>query len=74
MADSSVPLSGTMRRAMEHERGHNMNDWAKQLRQRYDRNFEAGRLIDDDGDEHGCPTKGSKAGCRHETFEHESDE
>ena len=71
IADSSAPLTARMRRALEQERGHDMNDWAKQLRQRYDRNFAAGRPIDDDGDEHGCHTKGPKAGCRYETFDAE---
>lgn len=46
------------------ERHHDLDGWAKQLRKRYDVNLEAGRLIDDDGDEHGCPTKGSGARCR----------
>ena len=48
--------------AQEHQ--HDLAGWAKQLRKRYDDNAAAGRLIDDDGDEHGCPTKGPRAGCR----------
>ena len=62
--DSSVPMTSRMRRAAELERKHDLSGWAGQLRKRYDANAAAGRLIDDDGDEHGCPTKGSRAGCR----------
>jgi hypothetical protein len=33
------------------------------LRHFYDGNIKAGRLLDDPGDEHGCPTMGKNAGC-----------
>lgn len=36
---------------------------AMELRARYDRNHAAGRAIDDDGDEHGCPLRAP--GCRY---------
>jgi hypothetical protein len=53
-----------MRRALAVEQQRDLDGWSKQLRKRYDANLAAGRLIDDDGDEHGCPTKGPHAGCR----------
>jgi hypothetical protein len=62
--DSSVPLTSHQRQtATEHAR-QLLDDYSLQLRRRYERNAAAGRLIDDDGDEHGCPTKGNRKGCR----------
>ena len=69
IADSSAPMTPRMRRVVEQERTFDMDGWARRLRQRYDRNLAAGRAIDDDGDEHGCPTKGRNARCRYETYE-----
>jgi hypothetical protein len=62
--DSSAPMTSRQRRTAEQEARATLDSHALKLRKRYDDNAAAGRLIDDDGDEHGCPTKGSRAGCR----------
>lgn len=62
--DSSEPMSARQRREAYARAHATLDDVGALLRRRYDANVAAGRLLDDAGDEHGCPTKGSRAGCR----------
>jgi hypothetical protein len=74
--DSSEPLTSRQRREAYAVAHATLDTAARQLRQRFDANWAAGRLIDDDGDEHGCPTRGTRAGCRlvQEAFTLDADE